>query len=210
MVSSMNKSAVHRVKRRNCKAFTFVEMLLVISLLSVIAIAVFRAFVNGVKIWEKSYEARPEKDIMIFFDKLSQDLHNAMTYSLIRFEGKEHMVSFPAIVRTLQDPNLSGGQDIYINQIGRVEYDYDPLKNRIYRKQAGYGQALKDDFDNEQILADGILSLVFQYDYREEKGFQTRQIARETLPSYLQAAVTYGDIRNPRRIQKDIPVFIGD
>ena len=192
------------------RAFTIVEMLLVISLLSMISVAVFHAFVNGLKIWEKSYEARGEEDIFIFLDKLNRDLHNALAYSLVSFEGKESLISFPAIVRTPQDPRISHGENVYIEQIGKIRYYFDSANNRICREQANYSQALNNEFAYEEILARDVQSLRFRYEYYEGSSFVSRERARETMPSYLQVAVVYGDVKNPKKVDKNIPVFIGN
>ncbi len=203
----INKKKFVSPSRRN--GFTLIEMLLVVSLLAVISLAVFQAFANGLKIWKKGYEARTEKDIFIFFEKLSQDLHNSFVYSLIPFDGKESAIAFSAIVHIPQDAHLSHGENIYIDQMGKVKYYFDSLKNNICRQQAGYGRALKDRFAKEEILISGIQSLRFLYDYHEGGSFLSRETGRETFPSYLQVAVVYGDPGNPKKIQRSIPIPIG-
>ena len=103
-----------------------------------------------------------EEDIAIGFDKISQDLRNSFDHSLIKFEGKEHTLSFATIVRTLADPAYSVETE-YIFQIGRVEYEFNSSTGTLSRRQANYGQAMANDFDPSRVMLHPVSNVKFSY-----------------------------------------------
>ena len=143
------------------KSFTLVEMLLVTSLIAVIGVAVFHSLADGLKIWEAAKVSAKEEDVALFFDKLSQDLHNATEYSLLKFDGNDDKLSFATIVRTM-DPGESLSPEV-VSQIGRVEYEFDQVRNVLLRRQAGYGQALAKKFDPPRPLVEAVSFVKFSY-----------------------------------------------
>jgi hypothetical protein len=134
-------------------------MLLVTSLLAVTGLAVYHSLINGLTIWQVSNRYRQEEDIVIFLDRISQDLRNSVDFSLIKFDGKSNKLSFATVVRTLVEP--SGPQPDYVSQIGRVEYSFD--NGAILRRQAAYGQALANKYGPLRPLVRSLGQVTFSY-----------------------------------------------
>ena len=164
----MNKFSERNISRVNKVGFTLVEVLLVVSLIAVIGAALYHTLSNGLKIWDRSQRFVIEEDILIFLDKIGQDVRNIFTYSQIGFEGKESYFAFPTTVRILADSKSDFTKGEYINQIGRVKYYFDKRKNRIGRKQANYSQALEGIFKENKVLCNSVTSLEFRYYYPGE------------------------------------------
>ncbi len=143
---------------------TFIEMLLVVSLISVIGLTLYQSISNGVKIWEKSQRFIVDENVAIFFDKMIYDLRNALNYSLIAFEGRETRLAFAGIVTTAADKEGTVNQG-YIHQIGRVEYFFDKAASRLSRRQANYSQATEGEFGLPRVLVDSLHSVKFSYHY---------------------------------------------
>jgi Tfp pilus assembly protein PilE len=73
--------------KNNNLGFTLVEMLIVAVTLSIVSLAMYAIFNNGLKIWQRVSSQIPESEVNIFFDKFSLDLKNTVRFSGIKFQG---------------------------------------------------------------------------------------------------------------------------
>ncbi|MBF0385983.1 MAG: prepilin-type N-terminal cleavage/methylation domain-containing protein [Candidatus Omnitrophica bacterium] len=186
---------------RNRKAMTLAEILLVVAIFSVITIAIYNSLSSGIKVWNKSRELLVEEDIVIFFDKLSMDLRNVYIHSKIKAKGNEHRLSFPSIVII----RSKDGKEIS-EQLGKVEYYYDPPTDAIYRRQAGYGEALAEVFSSPQALVKGVNGFKLSYFYPAEEGENYSAEAMDDIPSRIEVEVKTGEWPNERVLKKRISV----
>lgn len=146
------------------------EMLLVTVLVSVTGLAVFQAFGNGIRLWERGIRLDREGNTAMGLDKLGQDLHAALLLSALPFKGTGMRLSFPAVVLAPADKNSSRAQEGLAGQIGAVEYRFEPGEAKIYRRQANYGQALKNQWGPDREVVAGVEELAFQYYFPGDKG----------------------------------------
>jgi len=192
----------------NRHGMTIIEMLIVVSLVSMISLALYHSLINGLKVWEESRRLIIEEDVAIFLDKLSQDLRNVSQYSKITIEGNEYRFSFPTIVRTQADAYSGLPKDAYVDQLGKVEYYYDILKDSIFRRQANYSQAMNERFQPSQLLAKSIERFNFRYYYLTRDGKMTSVDVLDVCPSGVEVEVEFFDKQGLRVMRKyiDIPV----
>ena len=203
------KKRAHRSFLRN-QAFTLVEVVLVIAILSVINLAVYSAFSMGLKVWQRGQHLVLEEDIAVFLDRFEQELHNSFKYSLISFEGREHRISFPSVVHTVADPKVSPGKVAYINQIGRIEYYFDPQEGTLFRKDANYGLAVDGKFFRAGPVLQSIKDVQFKYELIDAKDNVTRTSSADELPAVVDVQVFFlDDLGNFRKIQRIINVPAG-
>ena len=186
------------------KGFTLVEAVLVVSILSVVGIALFHAFSDGMKIWKRTRTFNAGEDIAIFFDKIEVDLKNAFSYPGLSFRGREEYVHFSTRIK-LPDPDGGGIGE----QIGEVEYAFDPAQNTIVRKEAVYGRALENSFSRQRVLAAAIHSLRFSYYYAQEGTPQFKDSADQFLPAAVKVEVELLDEQGTRVLKKFINVPMG-
>lgn len=159
-----------RSKRKNRDAIglTLIEILLVVSLLSVVSLAVFHSISQGIRVWGRARQYTHEEDAAIFFEKIGQDIRNSFNYSKLSFNGTSHGVSLPTIVKTPVDPKNTTGNPAFIEQIGLAEYFWIPEESCLYRRQANYSQALGEKFAKRVELIRPVQSLRFFYIYQED------------------------------------------
>ena len=112
-------------KKKFNNAFTLIEMILVVSLISLVGLASFRTIANGLSVWEQSLQIGVEEDLAIFLDKITRDLRNSYKYSLLKFDGTKRTISFPTIVHTREDRRKNYGRLRYVDRMGKVEYYFD-------------------------------------------------------------------------------------
>lgn len=200
------KSNRRKIKKNG---FTLIEILLVISLVSLISAALYNALSNGLKIWERSKYLYKEEDVAIFFEKITHELKSAVIYSKLKFEGTQNKISFPAIVKVYPDKKMNVDQDVQIDQIGRVEYYFDYIDKSIYRRQAGYGQALSGVFDEPILQVKAIKDFKFNYLYLNDDGEQFSESVLEVEPYAIEIEVIFEDKFGERVLNKfvNLPII---
>ncbi len=190
-------------------AFTLVEILLVVSLFAVTSIAIYQTFASGVKIWNYAAKSFPEEDVLLTFERITRDVHNAFYFSLFEFKGEPSDLRCTTLIITKADPR-AGASDLYVTQIGRVRYFFDQAKKQVLRQQADYGQATKDRWQPTSVVARGIEQLSFKYLYRENNRLVERLRAQGVMPAMVRVDIAYQVDREVRRMTRfiDIPVSL--
>lgn len=196
-------------RKHRIGGFTFIEIMLVIAMLGTISVALYNAFSNGLKIWERGYRSFAEEDVLLFFDKISSELRNTFYYSQLRLKGDAYNLAFSTIVRTRVDKHKSQGKIGMTNEIGKVEYRFDRLKNRLYRRQANYSQAINGSFSPESLLIDNLDSLKFSYYYQSDDAYVVDDSAHDVIPSIVKIEVKFQEGKNKRNIVKLIMIPMG-
>jgi type II secretory pathway pseudopilin PulG len=191
------------------KAFTLTEILLVSVLFSLIGITVFNAFSNGIKLWARGERLVVESNIGLFLDQLGQDARDVPLITGIPLRGTGNRISFPTIVMTPADHSAARAQEEYIDQIGAVQYNYDPADKKIYRRQANYSQALKGIWSNPVEVASGIENVIFQYHFSSDKGMQTKTETDEVLPMGISVGIEFEVDGQPRHMRRFFPIPVG-
>lgn len=187
---------------------TLIEILIVISLLAMINLALYNSLSNGLKVWKKSQNMIIEEDIAIFFDKITNDLHNSFYHAKLKYEGSTARFRFPTIIYMPADTKSSWPEDSYIHQIGQVEYLYNSSDKTIVRKMADYGLALRDESAQAIPLVKGVERLKFTYFYSTPTEEIVSDQILELLPGAVRVEVLFSDIYGKRTMEKWIEIPI--
>ncbi len=179
--------------RTNDSGFTLMEMLLVTALIGAVSIAIFAALNNGVKLWGRGIAVDKKGDLFIGVEKIAQDLRGTMPFSLIHFQGAQSKVSFAAIVLTPADVHSSRADEGLIDELGAVEYRYEPAEGKIFRRQADYGQALKKQWGQDQEIASGVSDVRFDYFIDGQRKAERKERIESRIPSGVMMTVRLGD-----------------
>jgi len=196
--------------RRNSKTgFTTIEVLLVVSMVAMITLTLYTAFINGVKVWKRSQSFVREEKIVLFFDKISEELRNSFKISTIEIQGKKNSLAFPAIVRVPADPRSYMRGKGYIDQVGQVKYYFDSVKKGLYKRIANYGLAVEEKFFEPRVVVESVEYLEFRYKlFRDGKFVSATNI--DEVPALVQVEIRFLDSQGLRRqMKKDILIPIG-
>lgn len=200
------------MRRSSLTGFTFVEILLVMTLLSVIGLSMYATFTNGINFWLRINEKQAAEDIVVFFEKISHDLRNSFRYTGIDFRGRDDKVSFP-IIGEFQ------GKRGKVEGIGRVEYFFDAGSDSVKTRQSNYSQVYKDKTGPERELVTDIESLSFRYYYYDpalkqylwESSWQEKEdderfgiVQEKKLPLSVKIIVEFKDGREIRKFQRTV------
>ena len=191
------------------KAMTLAEILIVVSLISIVSIAIYNALVNGLKVWDRSRTLLQEEDVAVFFEKISEDLRNSFTYSLIPVQGNEFRFTFPTRVRTTVDQRRRGQDEEYADEIGQVEYYYDLQTDTLFKRSAVYGQAVNYQFGEPKKILTSISDFRFQYIYLTEKEALNSSDVLDILPSSVEITVKFVERGKERILTKIVDLPLG-
>lgn len=183
--------------KRLQKAYTLIEMLLVVSILSMISLALFHTLSGALNIWERSRRFVVEEDIAIFFDKIGGDLRNAFPYSKMSFIGKSTLLRFPTRVQTFR-----AQEEEIFQGMGEVEYYFDSGKKSLFRRQLSYGQALRGDPGKERRLLNSVESVHFVYYFLEGNESVVKKETDAAMPRGVAVEVVFVDGREKRSLRK--------
>ncbi len=188
---------------------TFIEILIVVSLLALIGGFFYRSLSQGLKIWKESRSLVLEQDIAIFFEKITYDLKNTFYYSRIGFAGKENQLTFATFVPTpaeQQDLDEDAGP---IDQIGKVEYLFDYNQKKLFKRIADYSQALRGNFQPEQLILSSLDNVTFRYFHLDSHHQFIPGDYSESIPSAVEIQVSYSDETGKKIVQKMISIPVG-
>ncbi len=180
-----------RSGRRERSAFTLIEVLLVSVMLSVVALAVYKAFSDGITLWKKVNAEVPEEDLSIFFSDMAGRMASVFKHGAVPFEGGRDRVSFPAIVAA--GPNDEAGITV-----GQISYFFDGSKNWICREEKDYSQVYREVRGNERRMVERVASLRFLYYCRDPEGGMCVWV-REWTKGEVPAGID---------VKKDLPIAI--
>ncbi len=195
--------------RRRRAAFTLMEMLLVTTLIAVISVAVFQAFNNGLKLWARGVRLDNQGNTSIMLDKMGEDLRRAVLVTAIPFNGLSMRFSFPAVISAQADKNGSRAGEGLIEQLGAVEYRYEPAEGKIFRRQALYGQALKGQWGGDMEVASGLENVLFQYYFPGKKGFALSAQADGVLPEGVSIAIRFKGEPTDHELKRSFAIMVG-
>lgn len=158
---------------RKNRAFTLIEMLIVTAMLSVVSLAVYATFNNGIKIWQKVNQEMPAEDADIFFEKFTSDLKNSLKISSIDFSGKEDEFEFATLVKSHR---------LEKNTVGRVRYRFNYARGEITRQRMDYSNIYSGEGGAEETSLRNVKLSKFQYyiydSGKQEYLWQDEQIGR--------------------------------
>ncbi len=146
----------------NRKSFTLIELLIAITIFSVVAVSVYSVFSTGVKLWYKTSPlVQANQSARYFFNTISSDLKNTVPYLKkgVNFEGEGQRISFMTVVNCSGEDKSSGAE------VARVTYYLDRSKKAVIRSVATKEEGLSDDLAVSSAILDGIDSKDFAFEF---------------------------------------------
>lgn len=153
------------MKKASVRGFTFIELILAVSIFAVVAMAVFSTFGSGISAWRKVQEAQKlHQEIRLGLEKMALDLENATSYSQkddsLNFAGEKDGLSFYSLVENLQS-------DPVHRQLRKITYSLeDPDLKRL---EQTFAESVQETKGKElEVLASGFKRLSLFYCYQQE------------------------------------------
>lgn len=178
---------------RRSKGFTLIEILVTLSIMAIIAGAIFSTLAGGINVYKRVKTLTGERaDILLSLEKLEEDLNNVFIMSGIGFTGDAKKVVFPKLISA---SCLRPGEDK--TPLGKASYYFDDRSSALFKEEQGYARAVSKSNESEcapERLA-SVKDLTFSYYYfdAETKGYEWRDSwsAENSLPLGVKIEATF-------------------
>jgi len=185
--------------------FTFIELIIAVTIFSVIAVSIYSVFRAGVRLWAGTNPViQANQSTRYFFNTISTDLKNSVSYNAVsnkpktfgsseeipvNFEGAKQKISFMTLA------NVSSAETLPHTELAMVTYYFDKSKKTVKRaiatKTEGLGEShavvmdvLKDiddkDFGFEYCYK--IVSSPTEYDYEWKETWEDEDRDKGKIP----------------------------
>jgi len=193
--------AARAPERKGRRAFTFIELLIAVSIFATLAIALYSSFFAGISIWKRSAAGGGVyQDVRFALDDLTRDLKSAAAGgadedSLFAFSGESERVVF------FTSAAAFSGQGAQRRELTRVAYGLDRESGRLFRARAVLAGGFDLDSAEKDTLVEGVedFSLSYPYDSGDE---DDPYIWREEWQN--------SDMRPPRGVKVSLAIASGN
>lgn len=192
-----------RYFRRKSKGFTFIEMLIVTVMMSIISLAIYNTLNNGLKIWQRTNKQFLEQDLFILLDKFSVDATNAFAFGNIGFIGAEDKLEFATVVNS---------QRFKARGVGKVFYLYNRESQTLSRQEQDFSQVYSSQENENPETVKNIKSLQFQYyfyDPQRQNYVWDYSWTGANLPIAIRIEFEFGEDENTRKFVKTVSIPVG-
>jgi prepilin-type N-terminal cleavage/methylation domain-containing protein len=144
---------IRRISKK--KGFTFIEMIVAVTIFSIIAVSIYSVFRAGVRLWARTNPLiQANQSTRYFFNTISSDLKNSIPYNAIspgiktfgssdqknvNFEGEAQKISFMTLV------DVSAPAAPPHTELAKVIYYFDRSKKTVKRAVATKAEGLSED-----------------------------------------------------------------
>ena len=169
----------------SAKGFTLVELLVAVSIFSVIAVALYSTFATGLDAWKRMEQASAlNQEARLALQRICLELRNALDFPGIEFSGQANRLSFAALV------NAAGPGAEQRLQIARISYFPDDVpgtglksllrRQQIYPQQTAGEINAREEESDELICSVAEGGLNFEYSFQGETLSEGRASWKDT------------------------------
>jgi len=185
------------------KGVTFIELMVVVVILSVVSLALYSTFNNGIKIWQRINKQLPEEDLDIFFDRFSRDLSNSLKFTGINFLGTEKRLEFATLLSSSR---------LEKRTVGKVIYFYEPGRKVLNRQQKDFAQvySAEEGMGTETLRNIKFLRLRYYiYDKEKKEYFWKDESSTGKIPLAVSIELELSDDMQAYNFTKTVSIPVG-
>ena len=162
----------HYARRNTHHAFTLVELLISVAIVSLVGVAIYSVFANGVNAWRKGTENKSyARNIRLSSEKLGRELRNAFKFSEIAFEGTDDSIQFAGLisVQSEYDEDEEEGEEKgeqFRYELGRIAYFYDRKEDALCKEEKTFPQTVaQEEIEDGEVVIANVREIEFSYCY---------------------------------------------
>ena len=190
---------------RQAQGFTFIEMIVAVTIFSIMAVSIYSVFRAGVRLWSGTNPLiQANQSTRYFFNTISTDLKNSVSYNAVsggiktfgsseeknaNFEGEKQRISFMTLI------DVSGAEALPHTELARVIYSFDRSKKAVKRAVATKTEGLSEplakaaeilsDIDDKDFGFEYCYKVVFspkEYDYEWKERWSDEDRDKGKIP----------------------------
>jgi prepilin-type N-terminal cleavage/methylation domain-containing protein len=139
------------------RGLTLIEILITSAILSLVGVAIYSTFANGLAIWKRANIINQGgNNLRLSLEKINSEIRNTYNFSQIPFEGGREFISFPALIQDEKDLHYRPGQ---------ISYIFDPGEGALFKEKRSYSQIYQDKPGKKKIAIEGLKDIVFSFCY---------------------------------------------
>ncbi len=200
-------------KRSAQKGFTLIELLLAVTLTAVLAAGIYSTFAQGLRLWKRAVDMKPDMESDLVFEKAASDLRNAFNAKKRPFKGEKNFLEFFSYAQQdLVDPEHGHR----IKMPVRVQYRFDADLGRLLRTEESFRQVLEPPKMERELEAKnvgGVLrdcSFDYYHEDSEKKTFQWKPFWKNSCaPKAVRISLRYDDGNKIGYLVKILPLQTG-
>jgi prepilin-type N-terminal cleavage/methylation domain-containing protein len=170
-------------------AFTLIELIITITIFTVIIVTVYGSFYMGIKAWHRGEEGGSLPKIRTGLLKMEKELKSTFYFSNAPFSGTDKEISFPLSLQERESEELA---KVYIVTYS-INNDESTGRKQLVRKERIFN-AQPEDIENEKtkILLPLINNMSFEYAYEADgvsKGVEWQGAWKGGIPSGIKISM---------------------
>lgn len=201
-----------RLIRVREKGFTLIELLLAVTLTAVLAAGIYSTFAQGLRLWKRAVEMKPDMESDIIFEKTGADLRSVFIGKKRPFKGEKNLVEF----FSYSQQDLMDEHGLRIKKPVWVQYRFDLDKGELVRTEESLRQtlAVSKKYDTSEVKTVSRILKDCSFDYyhedSEKKTFQWKPFWKEACPpKAVRISLRYEDGNKIGYLVKILPVPAG-
>ncbi len=210
--TSLETSAKKVPRGKFLTGFTLIETILTVAMFSVIALAIYSTFSQGVRLWQRLTQRTPSSELNMVFEKMSSDLRNSFGFSGINFVGGEDNITFATLIFSANKDKQKA------LSLGEVGYSFDAQTGSLNRQQRNYSQVYRNKSTHLRQMLNNVKFLSFRYYYynpaQEEYVWKDNWQAREgeeerSIPLAVRISLEFDENTKEEEVTRTITIPAG-
>ncbi|MBI3276730.1 MAG: prepilin-type N-terminal cleavage/methylation domain-containing protein [Chlamydiae bacterium] len=163
----------HLGRERIRKGLTLIELLLAVSLFSVVGVVLYSILAQGVHLWKRSQMEQDRfSEERLILDKMTQDIRNAFIHQWVQFMGKADEIYFCGLRRLIEESPPSTSLRMVKVHYSFLKENEGSQKKGLYLSEYPIEKSFLEDPPPGKLLTTVFKTLSFEYGYwdtHEEK-----------------------------------------
>ena len=142
-------------------AFTFIELIVSVTIFTIVVIAVYSAFNLGIKTWRRSEDERSLQKVRLALLRVEKELKESFFFSGIPFSGTDKEMVFPLTIP-------AGDRDRACIITYSVNIDSRAGLKELVRKERDFSEDMEDAKEKIKKVSPLVNEIKFAYAYKTE------------------------------------------
>ena len=177
-----------------------IEMAVAAAMVGLLGLAIFAAFNNGVRVFQRVKQPLVQEDLAVFLSKFTADVHNSLAFSRLQ---PVYAGSHLELVTQVKSPKLRS------YSVGKVIYTYDPGSSTFFRQQYDMSDLYTQGAPGVSQAIAQVSALKFSYyvfDEQKNEDVWVDDYTKTGFPQAVRLELDIGDGKDATKVTKTVTV----